>query len=264
MEKNNFSLEGKSAFLSGATGYLGGEMALALAKAGAHVFINSRSADKCEALSKRINKLGFHTTPVSFDITQEAQSRHFFLSLENQPLHILINNAYSGVGGTIETSEDESYRNAFEITLIAANRLISLALPNLRAAVSSCGDASVINISSMYAQISPNPDNYKSPNVTNPPFYGAAKAALSQLTRYAACEFGKENIRVNTLSPGPFPSPETMQRNCEFIEVLANRTPLRRVGQAIEIGGPLVFLASHASSYITGATINVDGGWTAW
>src|SRR5258707_3109708 len=96
----------------------------------------------------------------------------------------------------------------------------------------------------------PNP-----PQPTNPPFYGAAKAALLQWTRYAACEFGPEGIRVNSISPGPFPSESVQKSNPAFIDRLSNKVPMGRIGRADEIRGPTLFLASSASSFVNGANI---------
>ena len=122
----------------------------------------------------------------------------------------------------------------------------------------------MINVASMYGLVSPDLRVYENAASTNPPFYGAAKAALLQLSRYLACELAKDNIRVNALCPGPFPCPSVKEANPEFIKKLENRVPLGRIGIAEELKGPVVFLASDDSSYVTGSTLNVDGGWTAW
>ncbi len=116
----------------------------------------------------------------------------------------------------------------------------------------------------MYAMVSPDLGVYDSGNVANPPFYGAAKGALLQWTRYAACEFGKEGIRVNSISPGPFPSDAVQEKDPDFIMRLAKKVPMGRIGLAKEIKGPTLFLASSASSYVNGSNLVVDGGWTCW
>ena len=116
----------------------------------------------------------------------------------------------------------------------------------------------------MYGLVSPDLRVYDSALGSNPPFYGAAKAALLQLTRYAACELAKDKIRVNGLCPGPFPAPAVSDEHPHLLDKLTHKVPLGRVGIASEIAGPAVFLASDAASYVTGATLPVDGGWTAW
>jgi NAD(P)-dependent dehydrogenase (short-subunit alcohol dehydrogenase family) len=177
---------------------------------------------------------------------------------------VLINNAYAGGGGTILTTESDQYRQSFEVTLVAAHNLLRAVLPALRLGVEQSGDASVINVASMYGLVSPDLRIYDSAKGANPPFYGAAKAALIQWTRYAACELGPQGIRVNSISPGPFPSDDVKQTAPDFVERLAKRVPLGRVGIATEIQGPVLFLASPAASYVNGANLVVDGGWTAW
>ena len=115
----------------------------------------------------------------------------------------------------------------------------------------------------MYGTVSPDPSIYGDSGYDNPPNYGAGKAAIIQFTRYMACHLAKDGIRVNSVSPGPFPSPE-VQENKQFITNLEKKTPLGRIGQPYEIKGIVVFLASAASSYVTGQDIHVDGGWTSW
>ncbi len=259
-----FSLTGKSAFISGATGYLGHEMTWALAKAGAEVFVNGRNIEKCQKLAEDIVESGFSAVAAPFDVSDVDQIEAFFAELGSAPLHILVNNAYSGAAGTIETSGLQDYIESYSITVGSAQEMMRCALPQLRSAVSQSGEASIINISSMYGLVSPDLKIYASASASNPPFYGAAKAALLQLTRYAAIEFGPEGIRVNAICPGPFP-PKELARDAEsFFDQLARKSPMGRVGSASEMAGPVLFLSSSASSYVNGATLQVDGGWTAW
>lgn len=258
-----FSLVGKTAMITGATGHLGSAMAESLAQAGAHVLVNSRSAEACHRLTAQIRKSGNSADALPFDITDESEVKKNCGRLAKSPIHILINNAASTTLGNIQESSTESYRERYEVILVAAHNLLNGILPGLRKAVKATGDASVINIASMYGMVSPDPRIYSSGKEVNPPFYGAAKAALLQWTRYAACEFAGEGIRVNAISPGPFPSKEA-QKNKKFIKQLSGKNPMGRIGQAEEMKGPILFLASSASSYVNGANIAVDGGWTSW
>jgi NAD(P)-dependent dehydrogenase (short-subunit alcohol dehydrogenase family) len=260
-----FSVKGKNALITGATGHLGTAMAYILAEAGANVWVNSRSQETSAALVKILIDLGYSAEPAVFDVTSHQEIDNFFSTKIGEPLDILINNACAGQGGNIELSNAKAYTDSYDVTLIAAHNLLTIALPNLRNAVKQNGEASVINLGTMYALVSPDLRNYgSSPQLANPPFYGAAKAALLQWTRYAACEFGHEGIRVNSVTPGPFPSGSIKKENPSFIKVLTNKVPLNRMGVSDEIKGPILFLASSASSFVTGANLVVDGGWTSW
>jgi len=259
-----FSLESRQVLITGATGYLGRAMAFGLAELGANVFLNGRNRDRVEQFAVELCKMGLKATPAVFDINDGQSVRDWFKRYGDTPLHGIVNNAYAGDAGSVETASEEDYRNSFEVSLVSAHRLLQYALPSLRAAVRDCGNASVVNMGSMYGLVSPDQRIYENKQVANPPFYGAAKAALLQWTRYAACEFGPEGIRVNAISPGPFPSFDVQTANPDFIATLANKVPMGRIGYAEEVQGPLLFLISDASSYVNGANLVVDGGWTCW
>lgn len=259
-----FGLYNKNILLTGATGHLGKSIALALASAGANVIVNSRSEEKCSLIVNELRYKGLKAESAVFDVTDKEAISNYFSEKRDFPLHCLINNAYLGGAGTIKSSESIDYLASYNLILVSTHNLMRHALGNLRRAVENSGDASVINIASMYGQVSPDLRIYSSEKKSNPPFYGAAKAALLQWTRYAACEFGPEKIRINAISPGAFPSISVQNESPEFIEKLNGKIPLGRIGQAQELTGVVIMLASQAASYITGTNISVDGGWTAW
>lgn len=259
-----FDLSKKTALVTGGAGYLGRAICHALGAAGAHVLVNSRDAAKAEGFARELRAAGMSADAAAFDIRDDASLKRFAASLEIAPLDILVNNAFAGPGGTIQTAQRSEFADTYDIAVTSGHMLIQTLLPNLRAAFARNGDASIINIASMYGIVSPDLRVYDSPEGSNPPFYGAAKAALIQYTRYAACEFGPEGLRVNAIAPGPFPSTKVQERLPEFVSKLAHKVPLRRIGSPEEVGGPVVFLASKASSYVNGAVLSVDGGWTAW
>jgi gluconate 5-dehydrogenase len=129
------------------------------------------------------------------------------------------------------------------------------------------GSGKIINIASMYGLVSPDFKLYAGNNCekyTNPPHYGAAKAAVIQLTRYYAVLLGEYNIQVNAISPGPFPKTKIQHENPVFIERLKSKNPLHKIGAPEDLAGVLVLLSSHASDFMTGQTIQVDGGWSIW
>lgn len=262
-----FRLDGRVAFLSGATGLLGRPMAWALATAGAHVVCNSRRPDAVEAIVHELKAAGLNASGACFDVTDEAAvAKHVSqIGDAHGRLDILVNNASSGRPGTMESATLSDFEQSYRVNVTAAFHLIQSALPLLKeAGIGSAGGASVINIASMYAGVSPDARIYGTSGANNPPYYGAAKAGLVQLTRYAACHLAANRIRVNCISPGPFPSMKYLEKDPEFHDRLKNKNPMHRTGDPREVQGPLLFLASDASSFVTGVNLAVDGGWTAW
>jgi len=259
-----FRLEGKTALVTGAGGHLGQVMAKALADAGALVWLNGRNEKQLAALQATIRGAGGRSELAVFDITnsQAIEKGMSQIGEHGDALDIIVNNAYSGAAGTLDTIDLGEFGKAYEVAVTAAAGIVKQALPLLRKAGS--GNASIINVSSMYGLVSPDLRVYETPQGSNPPHYGAAKAALLQLTRYLAVEYGREGIRVNAIAPGPFPSGQVQLDDPDFVKRLEARVPLGRIGNAHELAGPVVFLASDASSYVTGTTLVVDGGWTAW
>ena len=124
--------------------------------------------------------------------------------------------------------------------------------------------ASIINISSIYGNLSPDPHIYKKTKLDNPPHYGVVKAGLQQLTKYAAVNLAKYKIRVNSISPGPFPNKRIRKKYPEFINRLKKKVPANRIGNPDEINTAILFLSSKYSSFVNGINIPIDGGWSAW
>jgi len=126
------------------------------------------------------------------------------------------------------------------------------------------GRGSIVLFASMYGMVAPDPRIYHPPLTPNPIDYGASKAAIIQMTRTLAVHYGPFNVRVNCVTPGPFPNPAVQQDQPAFIRELAGKTVLGRIGMSPEIVGPTLFLLSDDASYVTGQSLVVDGGWTAW
>ncbi len=257
-----FRLDGRVALVTGAAGHLGRVMSRALAEAGAHVVLNGRNESRLRDLAGEMKASGLSAECAPFDVMDSAQLRQS-LSRYGR-LDVIVNNAVTMTPGSMAALGASDFESVYRSAVTAAFEIVRSALPALRAAVRDAGEASVVNISSMYGAVAPDSRIYSDPGQASPLHYGPAKAALLQLTRHLAAELGPEKIRVNALVPGPFPREEVTGRDPEFAARLAARTMLGRTGAAAEIAGPLLFLASPASSFVTGATLIADGGWTAW
>ena len=235
-------------------------MTRALAQAGAHVIVNGRDAAALDSFAGDLRSQGLSVEAAPFDAHDVQKIRTFFGGLKR--LDVLVNNIGLMLGKSFSQLGPDDFAATYAATVTTAFESVRAALPALKAAVAASGDASVINISSIYAQVSPDARLYDAREQQSPFHYGPAKAGLEQLTRHLAAELGPEKIRVNALVPGPFPQPGKMPAGLEGR--LAARTMLNRIGRPEEIGGPLLFLAAPASSFVTGSCLNVDGGWTAW
>ena len=257
-----FRLDGRVAFISGAAGHLGREMAFALGEAGASVILNGRNANRLSAFANELKTAGISVECATFDMMDFSAVRDFFASRPR--LDVLINNAVTMTPKSLAMAGPDDFDQTYRSAVTAAFEAVRAARPALTRAAQETGGASVINIATMYAQVSPDPKLYSEPGQMSPPHYGAAKAGLVQLTRHLAAELGPDRIRVNAVSPGPFPRSEVATHDPAFAARLAARTMLGRTASASEIRGPILFLASAASSFVTGTVLAADGGWTAW
>lgn len=251
--------------LTGGGGHLGSAMALGLAQAGARVVITGRHPESLQAvaaLARDAKCVG--SIDISVADASSAADTERVLDLVAEPSGRVdgwINNAYGGAGGLLGSLS----RSDVEISIASALTDVIMATQQVaeRMQTQDAG-GSIVNISSMYGMVSPQPSTYEHfPDFHNPVAYGAAKAGVLQFTRYAACHLASHNIRVNALSPGPFPS-EATQVSEGFVAELERRVPLGRIGHPDDLVGPLVFLLSSGSAFVTGHNLVVDGGWTAW
>lgn len=260
MEPNLFRLDGKTAFVSGSRGHLGSVMARALAHAGAHVIVNGRDTEVLARFAAGLAGEGLSVEAAAFDAHDLMAIHGFFGRLKR--LDVLVNNIGFMQARSFLDLAPGDFAATYAATVSTAFELVRASLPALKAAVAAGGDASVINVSSMYGRVAPDGRLYDRSEQQSPFHYGPAKAGLEQLTRHLAAELGPEKIRVNALVPGAFPKAGKMPPGLETR--LAARTMLGRIGEACEIAGPLLFLAAPASTYVTGSSLIVDGGWTAW
>jgi gluconate 5-dehydrogenase len=253
---NPFDVRGKVVVLTGASYGLGEIMAEALAQAGADLVLAARSAELLRAVADRCAGQGVAATAVVADVArQEDVARIVATAIENHGrVDVLVNNAgISDLRGLPAESFDlETFQRIIDIDLTGSYLLAREAARHMLAA----GSGSIINICSMLAT---------GGNELSPIGYTAAKGGLLNLTYQLGCEWADRGVRVNAISPGFIATPMTAPalEGLGVAEYVASRTPMRRIGRADELIGPLLFLASDASSYVTGLNLLVDGGTNA-
>ena len=255
-----FDLTGKICVVTGGMGYLGAQSATVLKAFGATVAVASRSAGKAHWKEEGPPPDMF----LACDVSSSDSIRTCFQQVADQygRIDVLVNCATYGDGyGTesqLEFMSDEVWNKGVDGTLGSVFR-------GTREVVRHMKDhgGSIINYCSMYGIVAPDLRIYGDNPQKQPPNYGAGKAGVAQFTRYAAAALAEYQIRVNTITPGPFPSPKN-QGDTAFNAKLAEKTMLGRFGQSYEIAGAVLLLASDASTFMTGSNITVAGGWTAW
>jgi gluconate 5-dehydrogenase len=254
------SLHGKVALITGATGHLGSAMAAALAEAGATVIASSRRIDAAKAAADALPRIGdAKHFGVAIDHTDEKSIRDGFASAVEHAGHIdiLVNNGHDAIGVDWTTVTAEQFNRH----MVNATGYFLLARHLREHAVARAGGASVIMIGSMYGVVGSYPDAYEGVAVASPVAYHALKGGIVPMTRHLAVYWAKDGVRVNCLSPGPFPHDRIAP---EMVRRLTEKSPMKRMGRPEELKGALVYLASDASSYMTGQNMIIDGGWTAW
>jgi NAD(P)-dependent dehydrogenase (short-subunit alcohol dehydrogenase family) len=255
-----FDLRGRVALITGASGWLGRSMAEALAEAGADVVVASRDADTGQQTAESLpTPKGNHHTSVVIDQLDEASIRRGFKAAISQAgkVDILVNNGHDGDAHDLTDVNAEQFNRV--LTNATGWFLLARSLRDHVVSRNSAG--SIVNIGSMYGQVGSYPDAYQDLCPASPVSYHALKGGILQMTRHLAVYWARDHVRVNSLSPGPFPSP---QAPASLVERLATKSPMGRVGLPHELKGPLLLLVSYAGSYITGQNLTVDGGWTAW
>ncbi|MDD5585103.1 MAG: SDR family oxidoreductase [Candidatus Omnitrophica bacterium] len=257
-----FSLNRKVAIVTGGTGHLGRAISQSLAQAGARVVVAGRNDTKCKQIAAALSKkYKVACTGIIMDISSSDSVKSAMATIHKTMggIDILVNNAVYCTMSSPERMSDAQWGHGIDGTLTSVFRCVREAIPYLKKKTGT-----IINIASMYGFISPDFKIYKdNPDFFSPPNYGAAKAGVIQLTKYYAVYLAHYGIRVNCVSPGAFPSAEVRKKK-NFIKLLCGKTPQERIGSPEELKGTIIFLASQASSYITGQNIIVDGGWTLW
>lgn len=265
MNKNKLDFSGKNFIITGAGGNLGQELSLSLASAGANLILIDKDELRLENLKLILTKNSFNYMEcITCDLERSDERKIVFSSIINKYLevHGLINcSAFVGdtnlLGWNVEFGNQslETWRRAIEVNLTSIFEICQILAPTLLRTAAS----SIINISSIYGEKGPRWDLYEGTNLGNPAAYAVSKGGLIQLTRWLATTLAPK-VRVNSVVAGG------IQRNQpkEFIEKYSKGVPLSRMAVESDLVGPILFLLSEMSSYITGESLHVDGGRGIW
>ena len=253
--KNFFSVEGKTALITGGSRGIGLMIAKAYVRSGAKVYISSRNNEVCEKVAVELSKEG-ECIAIPTDLSNQEGVMILCeqLKLHETSLDILVNNAGKTWGSPLKDYPIDSWDMVMKVNVGSPFHLIKELLPLLKRSGKDTDPARIINIGSPAAVLSGGIGAYA---------YNASKAAIHHLTRVLAKDLAKDKINVNTISPGPFPSKMTefdIGDGTSFLENAGKHAPLGRHGNEEDMMATALFIASKASSYITGATIPLDGG----
>jgi NAD(P)-dependent dehydrogenase (short-subunit alcohol dehydrogenase family) len=247
-----FSLQGKTALVTGGSRGIGFMIATGLLQAGASVVISARKQHELDDAKAALGEFGdVHAIRADVSTLEGVEALAAEVSAHFPVLNILVNNAGATWGMPLDDFDENAWDKVMDTNVKGVFFLTQKLLPNLRAAASHDDPARVINIGSIDG-LHVNPmDTYS---------YAASKAGVHHLTRALARKLGPEFITVNAVAPGPFESKMMAATLKSFGDSIASSAPLRRIGRPDDMAGVAVFLASRAGSYVTGAVIPVDGG----
>jgi len=264
-----FRLDGKKAFVIGGVGLIGREVSIAFAMAGAKTVVLDIDTKKGQLFVEEIYGKGYNVTFQSFDCADMKQIENNFSALirENSCPDIFINCSYPRTkdwgNSLFKEVTLESFRENVDIHMNSYAWLGRLVAESM---VVGKKTGSIIQLGSTYGIVGQDLTVYENTNMHENMTYAAIKGGIINLTRQMASYYGQYNIRINTLCPGGLEghvADKSDTQNPVFVKQYSQKTTLKRLGRAEEVASTALFLASDAASYITGATIMVDGGWTA-
>ncbi len=257
-----YSLKDQKIAFFGAVGYLATPIIWKMAESGAHLIVADRDLTLAEKAARELRQAYPHQTfvPIGVDSGDYQAIDAAFQEIES--VFGSLDAMVSGVSAANDLLVEEFTPEAINRTF-ATHVTGSFLLARNSAKLMPAG-GKIVLFSSMYGEVAPDPQIYAAPMKPNPIDYGMAKAALNQMIRYLAVHWGSRNIRVNGVAPGPFPNPEKYTDDASFLDRLAQKVPLKRVGKRNEMAGAVLYLVSDESTFVNGHILNVDGGWTAW
>ena len=253
-----FDLSDYSVFITGAAGYIGTQISLHMAELGAKVILNGRNLAKLKKLQKVLESKNLKSEISCFDINNNNQVKKFF---KKNNIDILINNAAISLATSSDVIVKQDFEKVYKTNLVSVASLSEACCLNMIKR-NNKKSKSIINISSIYGLLSADFRVYQKGQPKSSLAYASSKAALNQLTKNMAIKYAKNNIRINTVTPGIFPNPKYIKKYPSFFKKIKSKIPLNRVGSPEEIITSILFLCSPYSSYVTGTNIVVDGGYT--
>ena len=257
MYNNLFSLKNKTAIVTGGCGLIGREIVRGLSQFGADVFIADQNEPEAKILTEQRQNIKYVNLDItSVDSVSDGLKR---VVIESGTIDILVNCAYPR---TKDWGAKFENINFYSWKLNVDNHLGGYFLMCKETAMimKENGGGSIINVASIYGVVAPDFSIYDGTEMTMPAAYAPIKAGIIAVTKYIATYYGSYNIRSNAISPGGIYD----NQEPSFVEKYSRKTPLCRMGKPDEIVGGVIYLASDASSFVTGQNILVDGGWTAW
>ena len=253
---NLFDLSGKTAIVTGGGTGIGRQMAQGLAEAGANLVLCARKAERCEQAASELEQLGVRAIGLGCDVRDPEQVQHVVTTAVEElgGVDVLVNNAGTVWGASPEEMPLEGWQKVIDVNLTGVF-LFSQAAGRV---MIERGGGVIVNIASV-AGLQGGP-----PEIMNTIAYNASKGGVIAFTRDLACKWAQHGIRVNSIAPGWFPSDMSGYVLERHEERLKQHIPLGRFGGPHDLEGVVVFLASDASAYVTGHTLVVDGGESAW
>jgi len=257
-----FNLKDRVAVVTGGYGLYGFNIAQALCEAGAVCVIAARNTDKCAEAAGRLRDGGYAAHAARLDQASEDSVVECIGETIKKfgRIDILVNNAVARRGLNLEDMSAEDWEEAQRVNATGLMLISRETVKHMRANAKG----SIINISSIQGAVGPNFRVYGETGMSSPVNYTYDKWGMVGFTKWMANYYARYNIRVNCISPGGYNPELTKDDGNEFVKNYKRLTPLGRFADEDDIKGPVVFLASDASKYVTGQNLLVDGGWTSW